>query len=384
MSTIELKKLVVLIVASFWGISQIFSQSDSLLVNKLFRPITNCEIVSYNCQEDLVKRTIDQDDSIKNILSIWKKYCGEAEPILRIEVLMSIHQSNSFDSSHINYIDQYLSKYQQRVKWSCADQYSQYYETWKGYLDYIPLRGMFDQWTKEIALELISNQKLNSSEYLLCLLFSDSIDRFNNERNRKEHKDCYLSSRMSENQYSFWNDGLTMNVLSGVWIPLGKLSTTFSPSPHFGFSFGAPVTKSLRIDLGVSLNILINDKKFDLYIEDSIQSVNGTMCVTLGVWITKEFVLNKSLFLDISGGVGLGAIDTNRKKSQSNNTDSNDNYYGMNTIDVSMGIGIRKKVFDRNSIGIQITYHFAPYELDDILVKRLGNQFSSLALSYRF
>jgi hypothetical protein len=378
-----MKKNVLFVIAFLFICDFTYSQTDSTLISRLNKPIKNCEIVSYNCQELLVGYTIDQSDSINKILSIWKDYCGEVEPILRIKILMSIFQLQYLDSINKDYINDYIYKYKFRKGASDEEKYNEIYEYQKGYFDYIPLRGKFDNWTRQIAADLIKKQKPKSSEYLFCLLFSDSIKSFDKVLNSREYNKNYIRNTIVEKNYNSWSRGLTLNILSGIWIPVGKLSSTFKPSPQFGLSFGLPIAKSFRIDLGIILAALVNDKNFDLNVENSVKSANASVCVTFGGWVTKEFKLNNTLFLDAICGIGMGRIDTDLKKPKSNN-DNNDSYYGIGTVDASIGANIRKIVFKRNNIGLNLSYHFVPYSLDKILVKDFGNQFTSLSLIYRF
>ena len=359
------------------------AQSDSILLKKLNRPIKNCEVIAYNSQELITQFKVNQIDSINPILKIWENYCGETEPILRIKILMAISLGLYRDSVHDDYIKEYISKYKYRKAVSEESKYAEIYEGQKGYFDYVSPGGLLDNWTKQTALDLIMIQKKNTSEYLFCLLFGGEIEAFDKSLNSKEYENNYVSQTLVEKRYHTWNRGITFTLLSGVWVPLSKLSETFKPSPQFGLAFGLPVAKSTRIDLGIVLAILANDKNFDLRVENTIKSANAKVCVTFGGWVTREFRVSKSVFVDAIGGIGLGSIDTNLKKPKQAN-DNQDYYYGVDTADMSIGTSIRKRVFTKSSVGVNLSYHFAPYKLDDKLVNDIGSQFSTISLIYRF
>lgn len=362
------------------------AQVDSSLVKKLNRPINNCEIVAHNSQILLTQFKIKQSDSINKVLAVWRQYCGANEPISRITILTSIYFQNNNDSINAPYLDNYLHKYKYRIKAAAEYKLHDIYENNKGYLDYIPLKGEFDYWTKNIALELLPNQQPGTSEHLLCLLFSNNFELFDKELQSHKSKNSFVSKYERERRFNNWNRGITLTLVSGIWSPAGKLANTFKQSPQFGFLVGAPISKSLRIDLGLVLAVLESRTNFDLYVENSIKSARGKYCVTFGGWVTKEIKVKKFLFLDLIGGLALGKIDTdlNKPRVNQNNNTSNDYYYGVSTIDSSIGVSIRKKIFRKSSIGISYNLHYVPYSLDDILVTDLGDHFSSTSLIYRF
>lgn len=66
-----------------------------------------------------------------------------------------------------------------------------------------------------------------------------------------------------------------------------------------------------------------------------------------------------------------------------NGTVSN-RYYGVETFDLNLGAGFRKRIFRTNSIGMELSYHFAPYQIDEDLVSNFGDQYVSLAFVYLF
>ena len=177
--------------------------------------------------------------------------------------------------------------------------------------------------------------------------------------------------------------GLIYNAIVGVWMPVGKLSDTFSASPLLGFRAGFTFAHSIRFDIGVNLRIHTNSKQFQIEAEDITTKVNSNVGFTGGVWVTKEYKLKNKIMIDAIGGIGIGVIDTDLKKTNTN-PDDNDNYYSLETVDFSLGINIRKRVFMKNSIGLNLSYHFAPYTLDNELITDIGSQFFTTSLIFRF
>lgn len=153
----------------------VYAQEDSLLLKRLTRPVVTCELIATNCQQIISTLTIDKLDSIRFFLEQWKKYCGESEPVKRAEILISIYDGTYTDSINTEYFFSTVKKFDNRVRFSRNKDYQIQYENNKTYFDYTPLNGSFDLWTLTLARSLIQSQERNSSQYLFCMIFCDSI-----------------------------------------------------------------------------------------------------------------------------------------------------------------------------------------------------------------
>ena len=67
-----------------------FSQVDSSLMQKLTKPITNCETITTNTIAILPTLSFEKIDSIQKIIGIWENYCGKNEAIARLKILLMI------------------------------------------------------------------------------------------------------------------------------------------------------------------------------------------------------------------------------------------------------------------------------------------------------
>jgi hypothetical protein len=363
-----------------------FSQNDSLLLKQLSKSVTNCERLTLNAQRIITEFSINQTDSIYKVLQIWESQCGKTEPVERLKILSDIQQDKFVDTAYKTYILQLVTKYKNRITSSKQDNYRQIFEFDKAYFDYLPLRSNFDSFTKEIAQDLLSKQRKGTSEYLFCILFTDNFEEFNNLLNSHEYENSYfyksVYSEIDKNYYNSWTTRMNFKLSSGIWLPVKKLSETFKISPQIGAFFGYQLYNNFYLDLGIFIRPLINDENFDLNTNNTANSVNGTVCLTFGVWLYNGFKLNKNLFMDIIGGIGLGRIDTDLKRPEQYSDDV-DKYYGVSTYDASVGINLRKRIFEKSSIGLNLSYHYAPYNNDNLLKTQLGNQFLTMSIIFR-
>jgi hypothetical protein len=156
----------------------LFTISFVYVANAQETTIEDIEAIVQECQNNLTSYSIEQSLEINNQLKKWEIAIGENEAILRVKILLSIHQANYSDDSSKSYIDNYITKYIDRYYASREPNYKQIYIQEKGYFDHVPLNGVFDAWTEALAVKLRSDQSEGTSEYIFCSLFANDIDRF--------------------------------------------------------------------------------------------------------------------------------------------------------------------------------------------------------------
>ena len=185
-------------------------------------------------------------------------------------------------------------------------------------------------------------------------------------------------------EYEYWNKGMIFSIQGGIWKPIGNLDRTFNINPNFGFKWGLPITKQLRIELGMSINIPINSEEFEYITDDSSFIANSRITVNgvLGLWINHENRLGKELFFDKYFGVGVGFIQTDQKKP--NPSSENYNWYGVETTNFNFGLGLRRIAFRKRSIGICIEYNFVPYQWFGHVDNDFGNSSIVTGIYYKF
>ena len=203
-----MRKNILILILLITSIS-IYSQNDTTLTTRLNKPIKNCETIAFNSQSILPEYNISQLDSIRKILSIWENQCGNCEPIIRLKILLNIKQKTFVDTNYEMYIAEHIYIYKNRITVSKKNNYSKIFEYYKIYYSYVPLRSKFDEWTKTIAQNLLKEQKKGTSEYLLCLLFSEQIELFYDELKSKEYKENYVKTTVYDEKYETWQKGIT-------------------------------------------------------------------------------------------------------------------------------------------------------------------------------
>ena len=362
------------------------AQTDSALLKRLQKPVINCETIATNSQEIIGNMAKIEFDSIYEILDIWQAKCGNNEPIERMKILLNIQKNTFIDTTCKEYILEYSRIYKNRLEATKESRVKQISDNYKGYFNYVPLGGRFDDFTKEIAQNLLKNSRLSDTEYLLCLLFSNDIERYDEALKSKKYENNFIKKCSESTINNVFNPNFSAGFSTGICLPSGRFSETFKVSPEIGASLGFQLKKTIRLDLVLIVRFPVNDKSYDIQIDGKINSVKSRTCITIGAGITKEIPIKNNFFLDINGGIGVGTMGTDLRNPNNNNANNNNtsSYYSAETVDLFTGISLRKKFKTQHSMALNLNYHFAPYNSNKILVTDIGNQFFDLTLSYRF
>lgn len=377
---------VVLVTTSIWANAQI----DSLMQARLTKPVViDCENIAFNCQEVISKYPIEEADSIQMVLDFWKKSCGTSEPTRRVELLLAISDGSFTDSAFFDYGDQYGRAYYWRFYDSQRDSYETIYQNRKASYDFVPLRSAFDAWTAKVAEQLLVKVPEKSAQYLYCLLLCNRFAEYERCVVSQEYSETLLNKDLEKRLTELWQNDFSFSVSAGMWLPLMKLSHTFSNSPELGFRMGLPIGKGFRLETLIAVRFLLNDKDFEFYAYDSINVTNATAGVLFGLNLKKEYYVSNELAFNINSGIGVNMIDTDIERPQEEwgydqNGKATNRYYGVETFDLTIGLGFRKRIFNTNSIGMELNYHYSPYQIDEDLVNNFGDQYVSLVFVYGF
>jgi hypothetical protein len=356
-----------------------FSQNDSILMQRLNKPIINCEVIATNAQALLPTYTLEQWDSIAPILAIWEKACGNSEPIQRIQILFDIHANRLVDSNYKQYMQWLIYDYKNRVEDAKRENYNQIFEYYKIRFNFVPLGGAFDAWTQAIAQQLLPKQIKGTTQYLFCLVFAHEWARYEVEI----QQESYINTKMPQktDRTSDWNPGFSISLLGGIWVPTGTLKQHFENSPQLGAQLGIPLRPTLKLGIVFNICKFYDPKPLEINVENVITKANPISNGTFGMWLAKEWGFKKGFFMDGFCGLAVTSIQTDLKKI--NPSDKNDSNYGISTADFSLGVQFRKNLLKKRGIGVQCSYHFVPYNWNHLLKTDLGNSFLAVQLVYR-
>ncbi len=353
-----------------------FSQVDSSLMQKLTKPITNCETITTNTIAILPTLSFEKIDSIQKIIGIWENYCGKNEAIARLKILLMISKQENVDSITKQYLDNYMYIFESRNYYKTLknNEDIELYNQSKDFFNYVPFNSNFELWIKTNSNNLKSKQQKHSNAYLFCLLFSDSLKAFYKAVNSIPYDvDNYAKNTINENNVS------NLNIKTGLWIPTGKLANTFDPSLQLGFCLEYPLPKKLRLEIGFNIVALTNNNNFDINVENQNQSAKGSTYTVFGAYLAKPIIKYRRLEVESYSGIGYGSISTNVKKPSKENEN-----YSICTANFSIGTNLNYKVFNNKMLTLNLLYNFIPYEWDKYISNNIGNQAISILLGLRF
>ena len=382
-----MKKLFLLLLIT--QTSPVFAQTDTVLAQKLTQPVQSCDVVAFNSQTRIANFHLHQWDSILPILSIWADYCGNNEPIQRLKMLYDIEKGLFQSAQYNEYVANYIEIYKYRVADAKETDYKKRYDYNQKYYDYIPLNGRFDAFTQKIAADLLPKQTQDSAAHLFCTLFANDIAAFNTNADKKVYKTTLLYQNKQEAQNrSDFTGPIHINLGLGAWYPIGQMSKIFQPAPYVNAGFSADIKPHLHCNFGIIVAVATNPKEVYIDLGSTPQTTPTNSLIGMNIVITKEVPLPKKFSFEIQGGGGLAMMSTNIQKpnaAQVNTQNNNESrYYTIETLDLTGGIGIRRAVNERNSVGVSLNYHFVPYNLDSKLITNIGNQYATMIMSYRF
>jgi len=268
--------------------------------------------------------------------------------------------------------------------------YQKVYESHAGYFSYVPLKGTFDAKTKEIAKQLLVQQKKGTAAHTFTLLFSEDINKFDSEisSNENEVHDLYMSTRKEETEnddFEDWVGTARIGFEFGWWMPDEKLSNFFHSSPYLGVKLGGSFNENWSVDFNALLMVLVQDENYRINVQDSIQVTDSDVIFSLSLALVRTQSLGKNWFLDGSAGIGANGMNTDIPLPfDEEDEDDNNEYNTLFTFDFNVGFMVRKQIKYGRMLGINCTYHYTPYGLDKRLVDVFGDQSLRVGLGFMF
>jgi hypothetical protein len=347
---------------------------------------------SFDCEKE-VKKLIDIPfdfetkiglDSVSLQLSKLKFNCGETEFSSRFNILLKISQKINVDDDISRYfINEFNLILTNRLNGSTSADYHNIYFGRKKYFSFVPLNHPLDSIFIQAAKKLLNKSNISNDEKLICLLFSNKIEEYELELK----SNIGLNRKTQNSKISFPNDdprnSIHLSLFLGSYTNIGK-NKIFGTNPVIGISLGTPLVNKFSLDLAVKLRLNINDKSFDYYALEKVNTVNSNTAIFGGfIGSYKLFETNKNLIL---GKIGLGAENVLTGLSIKTKTGSSyeNESFDLETIHLSVGFSYAKTIKFSKYIGVGINYHLTPYGWDKNLKTKLDNSALSLETFYRF
>lgn len=371
--------LLFILIASF-----LFGQDNNVkkqLTAK--REIIDCELITLNAIDLLSEQLLSNNrDTFKLIVNEWTKSCGESECAQRLLIIDAIRNNEPSLELIQNYLNNgYHYNWTSRLYNSKKSNYAYIYSNKALYYEFVPLRHRIDSVCISLSKKILEQDSLTSDEKLICIKFSGEMEESNKEINKKEYNDSYIKQYVIKENFQYYNSGIGYSFYTGIYRPIGT-NNIFNNSPILGFTFSSPLAYKFIVELGVKFRININDNDFLFYAFGDTNTVNSDVGVFFGGYFGYKIYEKDKIIILPKFGIGVESVSTGLSKKENNSEETN--YYNVETVHLSLGVSVMRQIFKRNYIGLEITYHYCPYQTVKSLYTEFNNNSLSAEVSFRF
>jgi len=360
-----------------------FGQYDDLAkkLPKYSKPI-DCEKISLHAANKLsIYLVQNKQDSIERAINDWVLLCGKNELTQRLTILNALLNKKPItDDISIYFNHDFHHKYYYRIANAKKIDYGYRYSDYKSYYGYVPLNHPIDSIIKQKSIEILNSKSLSPDEELISILFSENSDKFEETCKQNDYKDSFIQKYFAQKKVEFHNSHLAKNIYAGLYSSLGS-KNIFNNNPSIGITFSSPLRYKLLVEIGFKMRLNTNDRNFDYFASEKTNTVNSDISIFGGGLVGYKLFETKKLILIPKLGVGIESVDTGLYESDRNN---NKEYFDLKTIHLSIGLSAMTPILTKNYIGIEISYHYTPYQLDKNLLTDLETSALSTEVFFRF
>lgn len=362
----------------------LIAQDDSLNSNEVSIDNSSvCKQTSVSLADELATKFIIQDfKAVNKLIETWENNCGRNEINQRSRIIQTIIEGRNADDIIKDYINSdfhYVFKY--RMENSVYDDYQYIFEDYWTYYNYVPLRHDLDSALILHSVELSKSSTLSADEQLILILFSGDVKGFDRKSKKDKYQTGYIPGFIAKDKRQMAAKEIGVQLYSGMYTPLSE-NGVFGVNPTIGFGLTSPFDWKVWWEFDMKFRIHENDQNFDFIALGDTNYVNSDLGFFMGLSLGYKIYENEKFTLIPKFGIGLEYIDTGLE-SYSDETEETE-YHNLETLHTSIGISLLKLVFRRNYIGLEINYHYCPYNWSKNLITKLDNSAYSAEIVFRF
>ncbi len=354
-----------ILVIHLFSSSQATAQNNNL-ENLLVKRQVGCADISLSSSE-YIPYYIENNlmDSALMVLSYWGEKCGNTEPVLRTNLLLSL-ELFYFDEAMIpDDFLQRMSVFSDRMQMT-RDNNTFVYNYHQAAFDYVPVGGDFDQWTMKFAQNLLDKYEPGTQGYFLSLWYSGATDTAYSLLNTYPYNTFKVGLAYNELiQHYLDLPSTNISGFASTWIPLGPLES-MGVHPEIGMTYGLKHRQNLyELVMGVKFiktpeeYLTRRDKNTDWEYSDEFSGVY------FGFEYSRDLIPNKRNGPFFSIGTAYDAITTLTEDTDNKIDASTSGSYNFN-----LGGGYRLFLNNRSYLGLQARYNIVDYTLKDLFDKK--------------
>lgn len=365
--------ILFLLITSIYGQSSVkYNRQDTLrcdssailFANKLSAEINSGDFLNAN-------KTIGK----------WSEICFLSEIVERADIILKINSGFKTDAQIMNYFNSDLHfVYKYRMEFTENEDYWYYFEDYRTYLNYIPLRHSLDTSLRKLSMELLKKNNLTSDEILILKLFTGNKNKFQRESKKKIHKNSFIQEFNNKDKRYLSRENFGVVAYAGMYAPFTEIP--IGNNPYVGLSLASPLKYTIQGELFMKFRINSNDQNFIYRAFGTDNSVNSSFAFNMGINLGVRLYENDKFTIIPKLGLGYESLNTGLSEFDEDTQETI--FYNLATLHTSASVSILRPIFRRNHIGFEISYHYCPYGWDEDLVSKLENNAYSLEVFFRF
>lgn len=367
---------------------------------------------------DKLTPLIDKNDysKIEPLLNTIQASCGENEFTQRLRILRALIEKNTTGELIADYLSKnYAEDLVMRWDYSVEEEYKSIYLNNKSDFDYIPLNHPIDSLIKLKAAALLysTSYNLTEQEEAIALLFADEIDEFYETlgyeapaakriKSRAPQDTKIINERTDQSGQQeaqlaaqpYYKDRGGFNIYAGAEFPITGTDPLFKTNPTFGFMYSSKLSTQILYELGLKVRINTADREFDYDLDGEVETVNSGASYSIGGNLgyklfdnTKFIIFPKvGLFWDITS-TGLTEVTDGFYDPYYEDeylSPSSIRFNSVNTMRTSLALTLMRQLIEKKYVGIELAYHYIPYNWDGSLISKIQPNYSSAQLFFRF
>jgi hypothetical protein len=316
------------------------------------------------------------------LIEQWKETCDATEINSRAAILVALSAGVRQEEAIKSYFQSdFHFVYKYRMQYSEDDLYQYYFQEYRTYFNYIPLRHPLDSTLCNIAKKIFSRTDLSDDEKLACKLFSGDFKSFEKESKKKKYINSYVRNFHNADKRYLASQKMGFQLFSGIYNSMDE-GQYIGANPSLGIGLNSPIAAQWMFEFQIRCRIMQGDKKYNFVALGDNYLVDSKLGINLNINVMYQYSDIKNIFLYPKFGLGYEAIFTGVKIY--NPIDEVTNSYDINTLHSNIGILILTPCFRKNYIGLEASYHYCPYRWSKGLKSKFNNNAFSLELIYRF
>ncbi|HPI19842.1 MAG TPA: hypothetical protein PKY56_05670 [Candidatus Kapabacteria bacterium] len=367
------KKIVLYLFLTFLASSYCFAfQNDDTT-----RTVHICEKIASNELDTLYECfTSNNFEQFAKTMDNWTQQCGMSELPLRLIILKSLINNEEAESNiELYYNSLYplnlINRYNNAKKYYFD--YVYFYN--KNYYSYVNLRHKIDTLVKQKAAELLQTSTLDTNKLIICNFFAGNIDEVENLVNENDKKYGFLNKFFIKKKENNKAEAAHLTLIIGNYAPIGK-EDIFCNNLIFGLAFGPIFKNKFTLDIYLKYLITNGSKSFRYDADKETRTVNSNYCIHVGAIV--GYKIFESKFLNIIPKLGIGIDAFNAKYEESVNNKTFVKEIKVPAMHLLSGISFYKEISNSSGLGMEISFHYCPYQWD----KSLKTNFKNFAYSF--